>query len=1071
LIVAGLVYPLGVAGCKSSPDTAERAASKTTPAPASAPPRPVHRPDLPPPLISQDPLPAPNSADAKARLSLAEVLGRIQTPAYLLADPPQPDDSLSAADAADAIKLYAAGRTAMLDGRLTEAVSLLQQTIQLDPLAAGAHALLGRIHFDANEWPAAQRHLTAAVSLQPADVRSLTMLGRLAEHEQRADQAIATLAAAVDRCDERTDPALRYMARYYLGQALLDHGYDAAAIQPLQAFALIRRQLDTTTAYQVAVAGLAQRRGPVHLQLGDALVRLGDIDQAIEHYRKARGFNAVANDELLARLIYASLLIGDDAAAADQLVKRIDWSGEFDRIHTLAVYAARHVDQPNELIDRLTEHYRLSDQPEALAMALGRAIAVGNAASARSFLLEHCRENPDHWRAFGQLLALLLPDKPNEAMDVLLGRIEKNPRQAARYVAALLSASPPAGTPLTPQQWLQRLEAREALGQQTAEQAYVGGMLLLEMNRIDAARAAFERAMNLDADFLPAPAAIIELTLQQGEYVRALNLLDGLGPSDWPHVSYLRIRALSGAGRLDEARQLLESLLADHPDNVRYLGFLAAVQRQQKQFDAAEQTLLHVLELEPTSEVAYAALFNIYETESPDAGKFVLLLRRLQENLPGSRLTALKTARLQVARRQFSQAEQLLRNALSQWPDEPQAIRDLVALLGRQDRWDEARAFLIEHSDAHPDLLAPLQLLRDVAGRTGDLEPYFTRMQRYLESLAPGVTRWQGLAQLYVEWDKPAEAIEAVQAALAMDPEQAMRYRMQLVQLYQRTDQFDQAIDQVDQLLAENPEDVALHVAKAQLLQESDRTAEAIDLLSDLAERSPPDREADVRLILARFLAEADRMDQAMAQVDRVIATQPQRRADLTYVKAGLEASFGQSDRAEVLLQRVLTMEPNHPAANNDLGYTWVDRGENLARAEAMIRRAVAQEPANAAYLDSLGWALYKQGQFGEAVRWLARAVSQPGGQDPVLLDHLGDALWNNGQTDQAVEQWNNALELLKRADDHGLGMRRDDRKLRRSVEQKLGAVERGDRPAVAPFAEPPDDAPQTPAPAEAQSL
>lgn len=1073
LIVGGWVWLSIVAGCQSSPDTADPVQSDgPQPQPAAAA-RAVQRPDLPPPLMSSDPLPRPDSADAKARLSLAQVLKRIDSPAFLSAQPPQPDQSLSAADAANAIKLYAAGRTAMLDGRLAEAMSLLQETIQVDPLAAQAHALLGRIHFDARQWPAAQRHLTAAVSLAPDDVRSLTMLGRLAEHEQRADQAIATLDAAVQRSDDQTDPALRFMAQYYLGEALIDHGYAAAAIQPLRDFLAIRRRLDTTTAYQVAVAGLSQRRGPVHRQLGDVLVGLGRLDEAIEHYRQAAEHDAIDPDDLLPRLIYTSLLMGDDQAAADLLVEQIDWSADFDRIHTLIVYAAEHVNQPKRLIDRLKNVYRQTGQPQSLAIALGRAIALQNPASARRFLLEHCRQSPGHWQAFGELLALLLPDQPDQALGILLERIGSNPRHAARYVGALLSASSKSSPQITREQWLQRLDAAQASDARSAEQAYLRGMLLLDTGQVEPALAIFEQAMDLDADFLPAPMAIIEVTLNQGEYVKALNLLDGLGPTDQPQIKYLRVRALTGAGRLEEAEQLLRALLVDQPDNVRYLGFLAAVQRQQKQFDEAEQTLLRSLELDPTNEVAYAALFNIYEVESPDAGKFVLLLRRLRENLPGSRLTAVKTARLQVARREFDQAEQLLRNALSQWPDEPQAMRDLVALLGRQDRWDEALTFLTEHSDAHPQLLTPLQLLRDVAGRTGDLEPYFTRMSGYLESLEPGVTRWQGLAQLYAEWNKPAKAIDAVRQALAIDPEQAMRYRMQLVQLYRQTDQFDQAIAQLDQLLAENPDDIALHVVKAQLLQETDRSDRAIDLLRDLAARSPAEEQADVRLMLARFLAEADRMDQAMAEVDRVIATQPRRRADLTYMKAGLEASFGQAERAEVLLQRVLTMEPNHPAANNDLGYTWVDRGENLARAEAMIRRAVAQEPGNAAYLDSLGWALYKQGQFGEAVRWLARAVALPGGQDPVLLDHLGDALWNNGQADQAIEQWNNALAQLEQASDSGAGMRRDDQKLRESIEQKLQAVERGDRPPVAPSSEPPDPAPEIPqpAPADSQSL
>jgi len=51
----------------------------------------------------------------------------------------------------------------------------------------------------------------------------------------------------------------------------------------------------------------------------------------------------------------------------------------------------------------------------------------------------------------------------------------------------------------------------------------------------------------------------------------------------------------------------------------------------------------------------------------------------------------------------------------------------------------------------------------------------------------------------------------------------------------------------------------------------------------------------------------------------------------------------------------------------NYLGYTWVDRGENLKEAFDMIRQAVEQEPESGAIVDSLGWGHYKLGEYEEA--------------------------------------------------------------------------------------------------------
>jgi len=52
-----------------------------------------------------------------------------------------------------------------------------------------------------------------------------------------------------------------------------------------------------------------------------------------------------------------------------------------------------------------------------------------------------------------------------------------------------------------------------------------------------------------------------------------------------------------------------------------------------------------------------------------------------------------------------------------------------------------------------------------------------------------------------------------------------------------------------------------------------------------------------------------------------------------------------QWDKAEADFKRVLEIEPDNADALNYLGYTWVDRGENLTEAFEMIRRALELEP------------------------------------------------------------------------------------------------------------------------------
>ena len=116
-------------------------------------------------------------------------------------------------------------------------------------------------------------------------------------------------------------------------------------------------------------------------------------------------------------------------------------------------------------------------------------------------------------------------------------------------------------------------------------------------------------------------------------------------------------------------------------------------------------------------------------------------------------------------------------------------------------------------------------------------------------------------------------------------------------------------------------------------------------------------------------------------------------------------------DKAEADFKRVLEIEPDNADALNYLGYTWVDRGENLTEAFDMIRKAVELEPGSGAIIDSLGWAHYKLGQYTEAKRKLEDAV-ELSPNSATIIDHLGDVYWKLGRFREAGYQWERALEF-----------------------------------------------------------
>jgi tetratricopeptide (TPR) repeat protein len=145
----------------------------------------------------------------------------------------------------------------------------------------------------------------------------------------------------------------------------------------------------------------------------------------------------------------------------------------------------------------------------------------------------------------------------------------------------------------------------------------------------------------------------------------------------------------------------------------------------------------------------------------------------------------------------------------------------------------------------------------------------------------------------------------------------------------------------------------------------------------------------------------------------------------LLYARGVSLEQAGRWPEAEKDLTTALALNPEEPELLNYLGYSWIDRGENLDKALELVRRAVNQNPRSGAMVDSLGWAYFRLGQYPQAVETLEQAVElQPG--DPELNNHLGDAYWRVGRRDEAGFQWKRVLTL------------EPDAKIRAEAERKL---------------------------------
>jgi tetratricopeptide (TPR) repeat protein len=200
-------------------------------------------------------------------------------------------------------------------------------------------------------------------------------------------------------------------------------------------------------------------------------------------------------------------------------------------------------------------------------------------------------------------------------------------------------------------------------------------------------------------------------------------------------------------------------------------------------------------------------------------------------------------------------------------------------------------------------------------------------------------------------------------------------------------------------------------------------------------------------------LVDADRTDEALAEARQAVADRPaeidnwtrlgdilnqtkrHREAAAAYgkaldlVKSGARtnnplwalwllrgSALTQADdwtAGKAALEEARRLAPDQPVVLNFLGYSQLERRENLAEAEKMIGEANRLQPDDSAITDSLGWAHYVRGDVARAIELLERAAQgQPA--DAAIAEHLGDAYYSAGRRYEARYAWRAALHYAE---------------------------------------------------------
>lgn len=326
----------------------------------------------------------------------------------------------------------------------------------------------------------------------------------------------------------------------------------------------------------------------------------------------------------------------------------------------------------------------------------------------------------------------------------------------------------------------------------------------------------------------------------------------------------------------------------------------------------------------------------------------------------------------------------------------PNGVARHADLLMRTGARDQAMALLNAESNAgNPALVAMRRQIE--AGEPAALDR--------LTPARGAAAAAYGLSAIFRQEHDTTNSLTALTLALMLDPN-FDGARLALAQQQSELGHIGVARRVLSEVAASSPYSTSARTLEAWIVYDNGDEAGGIALAQDVAASG----DIRARRALGDMYRGARRFEEAEPIYTALITEQPNEWRSY-FARGAAREQLGRWPEAEADLRRALELSPDQPDVLNYLGYTWVDRGENLQEGLAMIRRAAEIRPMSGAIIDSLGWAHFRLGDYAQAVDWLETAVRlEPA--DPTLNDHLGDAYWRTGRRIEARFQWQRAMTL-----------------------------------------------------------
>ncbi|HSA20905.1 MAG TPA: tetratricopeptide repeat protein, partial [Myxococcota bacterium] len=739
--------------------------------------------------------------------------------------------------------------------------------LDLDPEHPGALLALARHHLRLGGDEEAERLLVRLASQGEPRAEVLLLRAEVAERLQRPAEALEHLrrAAALSPDDRRTAQRL--------AASLAAAGREAEALAALERLVALHAGPDGTQALAAVWAELEGVAGPVawRARVARELVRLGPAAGA-----EPAGRWLERADRLQAG--------GEPAAAAEALARAVEQEGahRFAALRRLASLQREALGDAAAAARSLEQALALEPESQEVLLELAElALSTGQAAQAATWLERLLARAPRGERAAAALrlgdarLAQGRPDLAREAWERVLAEEPAREDVWRRLEALWEEDDPPEARAAFYRRWAQAATepARQAeLLKLSARDYALAGRLEDVLRDLEAAR----RAVPEDATTW---AAMLPWLEKAGRHAEQAELLDCL------------------AERQADAEARAQQLTASARVHLERLG----------DSEAGAKRLALALEAVPELGEALELLADLRWAEEryEEAGR---LYARLGERVRAERLAEVTLRRGLIAARLGDAQEaalllgQAVRHAPEAGPWAQQAAVGWIRALDRLARVEEAIAALdqtllprLEAGQAPALLHALVEQLSAPALRAHVL------LRLAEADPGAGAQVWVARAELLDGLERPAEAAEALQHALALPGAHRHEVALRLASLRRALGDQAGAAASLEAALAERPEDHALRLEWVGLLEQLGRHAQVAEILPGLLEHSEAGARGGLLLRLAAAQRSLGQDAQAREALEQALALVPDSVEGHEHLAEALERAGDRRALVELL--------------------------------------------------------------------------------------------------------------------------------------------------------------------------